>query len=402
MVTTTELIEQTRNLIAHETDQLGAIAYLAGNPQPALQRIAQAQQLTLWAAAAFFTWAAARVVPVLAVAAVLLALYDGGVLTHAYYVHAIEAKILYLAVVFLAAGAALRVLAAPTLGNLALLAVACAALPLIRPQGLTAGLLLVFGCLRFLYAHPRRSGWAASVAALALFAAAALLPTIVTYVGHRVLQPSNIYAMSRIAFALEVATPDDVAALPDALTQRYLTIMLALRDADGGKPEKVSHSVHRNQGIAITACIRIGGDEMLRLVCGNAMGTVSSVVMGRHYPEYLSRIVLPAAVILGGIHLGGSLGSVPGSLLLGVLLVVILGFTAPWLAAWGVAILALHISLLVLLAMLAGPDSAYLLTSEPVLLAALTVLLVRAIQDATAFVSRRDSLARIAEGPASR
>jgi hypothetical protein len=67
-----------------------------------------------------------------------------------------------------------------------------------------------------------------------------------------------------------------------------------------------------------------------------------------------------------------------------------------------VAILALHISLLVLLAMLAGPDSAYLLTSEPVLLAALTVLLVRAIQDATAFVSRRDSLARIAEGPASR
>jgi hypothetical protein len=391
MVTTAELIEQTRNLVAYETNQLGAIAYLADHPQRALQRIAQAQQLALWAAAAFFAWSAARVVPVLAVAAVMLAFYDGGVLTHGYFAHAIEAKMLYLAGMFFAAGAALRLVVAPTWGNLALLAVACAALPLIRPQGLMAALLLAFGCLRFLAAQPRRSGRAAGVAAaaLALFAAAALLPTIVTYVGHRVLQPSNIYAMSRIAFALQVATPDDVAALPDALTRDYLTNMLTLRDEGGGKPPVMAHSVHRNMGIAITACIKIGGEEMLRLVCGNTMGTVASVVLSRHYGEYLGTIVLPAIAVLGSVHLGGAVGSVPLSLLLGSALVVILAFTAPWLAAWGAAILALHVSLLVLLSTLAGPDSVYLITSEPVLIAALTVLLVRALRDGVARLRSR-------------
>lgn len=382
-VPTSELMAQARSLIPYETDLPGMVAYLAGHPQPALQRIAQAQQIALAAAAVFFVWASVRLVPALVVALVVLALYDGGVMTHWYYARVIDGKLLYLAALFVAAGAALLVVARPNRKSLRLLAPACAALPLIRPQGLVAGLLLAFGCLRLLWAQPRISGAPVRVAAaaLALFAAAAALPSVVTYLGHRVLQPSNIYALSRIAFALELATPDDVAALPDDVTRNYLTTMLAMRDDGGGRPAHLHQSLHRNQGIAMQACIKIGGDEMLKMICGNAMGTVAATVLSRHRSEYLGRIVGPALASIGRLHIGGALWSVPASLLLGGVLVAVLALTAPWLAGWGAVVIALHASLLVLLATLAAPDSAYLITGEPVLLAALAVMLVRAVRD---------------------
>ena len=135
VVSTRELLAEARNLITFETDLPAVMEYLSHNPQPALQRIAQAQQIALWSAAIFFVWASARVVPALTVGAVILVLYDGGVLTHGYYTHAIEAKTLYLAGLFVAAGAALLVIVKPTAGTLLFTAIACAALPLNSSSG---------------------------------------------------------------------------------------------------------------------------------------------------------------------------------------------------------------------------------------------------------------------------
>jgi hypothetical protein len=379
LVTTREVMEQTRNLIPHEADPAAAIAFLAGNPQPALLRIAQAQQLVLWGSVLFFVWAAARLVPALPVAAAALALYDGGVLTHFYFARAIETKMLYLAALFIASGAALLAMVAPSWRKLLLVAVTCAALPLIRPQGLVAGLMLGAVCLRFVWAQPSIRSASVAAAALAVFVAAAALPSVVTYVGLRVLQPSNIYALSRIAFALELATPDDVAHLPDDLTRSYLTDMLAMRDT-GDRPASINASVHRNQGLAMQACVKIGSREMNTLICGNAMGTVAKVVLDRHQAEYWRRIVLPALNTLARDQVGRSLGPLPITFLLAGALVVILAFFAPWVALWGAGILALHVSLLLLLAMLAGPHSVYLITSEPVLLSAIAVMLALAVR----------------------
>ena len=164
--------------------------------------------------------------------------------------------------------------------------------------------------------------------------------------------------------------------------------MLTMRDA-GSKPADVSRSLHRNQNIAIQACMDVGREHRFKVICANAMATVSSKVLSRHYPEYLNKIVFPAVSVLGRLHVGGSVRSVPLWLLLSGGLVFTLAMTAPWLAAWGATIIALHGSLLVLLAALAAPYSGYLITSEPVLIAALTVMLVRALTDTIGAVRGR-------------
>jgi hypothetical protein len=382
LITPNDLINEASNLLAFVADPQANAAYLKGHPQPHVLQIVQAQQIALWASAIFFVWCASRIVPVLAVAPVILALYDGGVLTQGYLAHAAEAKMLYLAAFFAAAAATLLTVARPSRRNLLLGAIFCAALPLLRPQGLVAGLLVAFACLRFLWAQPRISGWAvrASAGAFAIFIAAAALPSIVTFMGQKVLQPSNIYALSRIAFALEVATPGDVEHLPDGFTKQYLTRMLAMRD-NGGRPNDVNDAVRRGGGLAVDACLESKQGQTQGLLCGNAMNTIADVVLERHYSEYLHKLVLPALATLMRVHIGGSIAYLPTSLALTVALVATLLFIAPWLALWGASIFAVHASLILLLAMLAGPYSEYFITTEPVLLSAMAVMLAFAIQE---------------------
>lgn len=387
LVTPHDLIKDASNLIAFVADPQANATFLKSNPQPHLLRIVQAQQIALWGAAIFFVWSASRIVPALAIAPAILALYDGGVLTQGYLAHAVEAKMLYLAAFFAASAATLLIVVRPGRRNLLLVAIFCAALPLLRPQGLVAGLLVGFACLRCLWAQPRISGWAvrASAGAIAIFMVAAALPSIVTFMGQRVLQPSNIYALSRIAFALEVATPDDVEHLPDEFTKQYLTRMLAMRD-NGGRPDDVYDAVRRGGGLAVDACLESKQSQTQGLLCGNAMNTIANVVLGRHYSEYLHKLVLPSLTTLMRVHIGGSIAHLPASLVLTVVLVAALCFVAPWLAMWGATIFAVHASLIVLLAMLAGPYSEYFITTEPVLLSTVAVMLAFAVQE---FAGRR-------------
>lgn len=380
LVTPHNLIKEASNLIAFTADPQANAAYLKVNPQPHLLRIAQAQQIVLWSAAIFFVWCASRVVPALAVAAIILALYDGGVLTQGYFAHAVEAKMLYLAAFFIASAATLLVVVRPSRRNLLLVAISCAALPLIRPQGLIAGLLVGFACFRFLWALPRISGRAvrATAGSLAIFIGAATLPSVVTFIGQGVLQPSNIYALSRVGFALEFATPADAARLSDEFKKTYLTKMLAKRDS--GKPADINDSMRRNQGLAVDACFDLDPKQKQGVLCGNAMKQISDAVLDRHYSDYLHKFVLPGLVTLMHIHIGGSVAYLPTSMALSVALVVVLCFMAPWLALWGATILAIHLSLVLLLATLAGPYSEYFITTEPVLLSAMAVMLAFTIQ----------------------
>jgi hypothetical protein len=178
----------------------------------------------------------------------------------------------------------------------------------------------------------------------------------------------------RISHALELANEDDVARMPDDFTKRYMARMLALRD-QGERPADVYQSILRNQGISGQVCYEIADERATKLICADAMVKMASIVLSGRYGEHLQKIVVPAMAVLGRTHIGGSVYSIPVSLLLGCVLVAILAFTVPWLAVWGVAILVLHLSLIVILAMFLGPFGAYLITGEPVLLAALAVLL---------------------------
>lgn len=96
----------------HLADAMSAQKY------PSLLRLAQAQKVLLWASTIYFAIAAMRVIPPIFAAMALLALFDGGYLTHWYYIHAIESKTLYLACFFATAAASLACMRAPEMRNL--------------------------------------------------------------------------------------------------------------------------------------------------------------------------------------------------------------------------------------------------------------------------------------------
>jgi hypothetical protein len=216
-------------------------------------------------------------------------------------------------------------------------------------------------------------------AALILFGMAAALPAAVSFARHGIVQPTNIYALSKIPFALELAGDDDVGHMPDAFTERYLAAMLTARDARP-KATDINRSLMRNQAIAIQACDQVGEQQRLRLSCADGMNKVANAVLGRHFGEYMRRIVLPAMRSLGQQHVGGSVQGLPVSFLVCLALIGLLAFKAPWLGLWGGAILVMQATLVALLAALAGPFSYYLITTEPVFLSALAVMVLAAVR----------------------
>jgi hypothetical protein len=241
------------------------------------------------------------------------------------------------------------------------------------------GVLIAICCARFVAAQPRVSATSVGIAAVALlaFGLAAALPPAVSFAGHGIVQPSNIYALSKIPFALELASEDDVDRMPDAFTSRYLAAMLTARDA-GPRPMDINRSLARNQNIAIQACDKVGEQQRLELLCADGMNKVANAVLSRHYGAYVQGILLPAIGRLGRQHVGGSIEALPVSFLVCLTLIVLLAFIAPWLALWGAAILIMEASLVLLLAGLAGPFGYYLVTTEPVFLSALAVMALAA------------------------
>ena len=393
-VTSAEFVREARSLIQFEvspelkTSKSAILLQHLSETAPhlanlALLKVARAQQIALWGAAMYFVWSASRVIPAIVSAVVVLALYDGGYLSHWYFARAVESKTLYLAFFFAAAAASLDVMRRPASHNVLLTSVFGSAMVLTRPQGLIALLLVILTCVKALATRTDRlaSRVALAMAALAIFVIAAAFPSAVTYFSQGVLQPSNIYAMSRIPFALEVATASDIDRMPDEFTREYLEKMLEMKAASSApKPTDIYAAIHQNQAIAMSACDIVGRKhlEHFTLICANAMMSISDVVLGQHYITYLSKIVFPALKRLTGLHVGGGFWLFPWSLIAASFFIALLGRSAPWLAAWGATITALHWALLLMLAMFAGPYPGYFYTSEPVLLITIAVMIAKA------------------------
>ncbi|MFO1100871.1 MAG: hypothetical protein U1E81_22095 [Xanthobacteraceae bacterium] len=363
------VIDKTRHL----ADAVSAQKY------PSLLRLAQAQKVLLWASTIYFAIAAMRVVPAIFAAMALLALFDGGYLTHWYYIHAIESKTLYLTCFFATAAASLACMRAPGMRNLFLAALFGGAMVLARPQGYVAILLVAVCAVRVLAYRPwsfRKSAVSAT-AAIAIFTVMAAFPTMATFFRTGVVQPSNIYAMSRIMAALELATPRDLDLMPDEFTRKYLSLMLDMK-ARNEKPADLNASLHQNQEIAMVACGKEGRKELERatLFCSDAMNNVSAIVLRRHFDGYLNKIVLSNLKALVPYAIGGGISYFPIMVLVVLAAACLLALTSPWIALWGAAVAVAHYGLFVLLAIFAGAHPIYFYTSEPVFLVAAVVVLV--------------------------
>jgi len=382
-----KLLQETNDLMGiQDPGQLGENAAssthqladaMAGRGHPGLLRLAQAQQVMLWASTIYFAIAAMRAIPAVFVAVTMFALFDGGYLTHWYYLHAIESKTLYLACFFAASAASLACMQEPIKRNLFLAALFGGTMVLARPQGFVAILLVAACAVRVLACRPWNFKKSAVpvIAAIGIFTVMAAFPTIVAFHRTGIVQPSNIYAMSRIMAALELSTQRDLDFMPDEFTRRYLSTMLDMK-ATGEKPANLNASLQQNQEIATAACNREGRKEQLTLACADAMNSVSDIVLRQHFDGYLSRIVLPNLKTLAHHAIGGGIYIFPVLVLVVLAAAGLLAPTSPWIAFWGATMAVAHYGLFVLLAMFAGAHPIYFFTSEPVFLVAVVVVLV--------------------------
>lgn len=373
-------LQSPNNLGNNVIDKMRHLAdAVSAHKYPHLLRLAQAQQVLLLASTIYFAVAAMRVIPAIFAAMALLALFDGGYLTHWYYIHAVECKTLYLACFFAAVAASLACMRAPGKRNLFLVALFGGAMVLARPQGYVAVLLVAVSAVRVLACRPWnfRKSAVPVIAAIAIFGGMAAFPTMVKFFRTGIAQPSNIYAMSRIMAALELATPSDLDLMPDEFTRKYLSLMLDMK-ATREKPADLNASLQQNQAIAMVACDKEGRKELerLTLLCADAMNSVSDIVLRRHYDGYLNKIVLSNLKALVPYAIGGGVSFFPIMVLVVLAAACLLAWTSPWIALWGAAVAVAHYGLFVLLAIFAGAHPIYFYTSEPVFLVAAVVVLV--------------------------
>ena len=120
----------------------------------------------------------------------------------------------------------------------------CAGLYLTRPAGVYGGVLLVAMFLWALY-HEWRSYWLPCLIAVLLTAALIASPILYTYFTVGNLYPTPMYALAKIAFALQVAEPEDINLMPDEQAHRFLIKALEIKRVEDAKIEAV---VPRGQG----------------------------------------------------------------------------------------------------------------------------------------------------------
>ena len=110
----------------------------------------------------------------------------------------------------------------------------CAALYLTRPAGVYGGVLLAAMIL-----WAALSDWRGyrliCLASILLAGLLVTLPIFYSYIITGTLTPSPMYAIARIAFALRVATPEDLNLMPDQDSREFLTEALEMKKVEESK-----------------------------------------------------------------------------------------------------------------------------------------------------------------------
>lgn len=112
----------------------------------------------------------------------------------------------------------------------------CAGLYLTRPAGVYSGVLLAAMFLWALY-HGWRNYWLPCLMAVLLATALIASPILYTYFTVGNLSPTPMYALAKIAFALQVAEPEDINRMPDEEARRFLTKALEIKRVEDAKIE---------------------------------------------------------------------------------------------------------------------------------------------------------------------
>lgn len=107
----------------------------------------------------------------------------------------------------------------------------CAALYLTRPAGVYGGVLLA-ALILWAVLSDWRGYWLPCLTSILLVGLLVTLPIFYSYIITGTLTPSPMYAIARIAFALRVATPEDLNLMPDQDSRKFLIKALELKKVE--------------------------------------------------------------------------------------------------------------------------------------------------------------------------
>ena len=168
-----------------------------------------------------------------------------------------------------------------------------AGLYLTRPAGVYGGVMLAAMFLWALY-HGWRSYWLPCLKAVFLTSALVASPILYIYftVGNR--SPTPMYALAKIAFALQVAEPEDINLMPDEEAHRFLIKALEIKRIEDSKIEAAipqgtySYFTQVTANLSIVSTLAIndvlpGGNPTDKI---NLLARVSTPLIAHHRLEY--------------------------------------------------------------------------------------------------------------------
>jgi hypothetical protein len=163
----------------------------------------------------------------------------------------------------------------------------CAGLYLTRPAGIYGGVLLAAMLLWAMKASWRKY-WLSSLAAVLLPAVLVAAPILYTYSTTGSLSTAPMYGLAQIAFALQVAGPDDLNVMPDEEAREFLTKALEVKKLEDTKIEAIVPDTTEQLFNKLSSNIyQVAAPVANTSNFSNLMIKVSTPLLKRHRVEYL-------------------------------------------------------------------------------------------------------------------
>jgi hypothetical protein len=162
----------------------------------------------------------------------------------------------------------------------------CAMLFLTRPAGIYS---VVFPAAMILWAlwSDWRAYWSSAIIAVVLLGCISILPAICAYRKSGYFYITPMYGTARIAFALQIAKPEDVSLMPDDVSRRFLQDALELkRELDAkiipAHPDRIDQLTW-----LLVSNLNMVATQVKSNPGGNIFSVVSGPILREHRAEYL-------------------------------------------------------------------------------------------------------------------
>jgi len=245
-----------------------------------------------------------------------------------------------------------------------------AALYLTRPAGIYGGVLLAAMLLWAMKAGWRKY-WLSCLAAVLLPAVLVAIPILYTYLATGSLSPAPRYGLAQIAFALQVASPDDLNLMPDEEAREFLTKALEVKKLEDTKIEAIVPDTTEQLFNKLSSNIfHVAAPVANTSNLSNLMIKVSTPLLKRHRVEYFLlgwNSFRYAATQMSLDRL------IKGTYSFGIIILISLGLTLylrGWIGFCSASLIFTHLTHMVIVSLFDYPIIRYLWATEWLVLVA--------------------------------